>query len=96
MATWFTTSEVIELLDDNDFGLSGEEARDFEGEEIASYLPSGVLQLSERDGVEEDHNEAMEVEEMEDLDILLEYEEGSGEVGSDESLGNRFIFLSKL
>ena len=38
-------------------------------EEIASYLPSGVLQLSERDGVEEDHNEAMEVDEIEDLDI---------------------------
>ena len=52
MATRFTTSKVIELLDDNDFGLSGEEESDFEGEEIASYLPSGVLQLSERDGVE--------------------------------------------
>ena len=65
MATRFTTSEVIELLDDNDFGLSREEESDFEGEEITSYLPCGVVQLSERDGVEEDHNEAMEVEEME-------------------------------
>ena len=70
MATLFTTSEVIELLDDNDFGLSGEEESDFEGKEIASYLPSGVVQLPERDGVKEDHNEAMEVEEMEDLEIL--------------------------
>ncbi len=46
MATRYTTTEVIELLEDNDFGLSGEEESDFEGDGIASYLTSAVQQLS--------------------------------------------------
>ncbi len=46
MATRYTTSEVIGLLEDDDFGLSGEEESEFEGEEIASYLSSCVQQLS--------------------------------------------------
>ena len=45
MATHYTTSEVIGLLEDNDFGLSGEEESKFEVKKIVSYLSSGVQQL---------------------------------------------------
>ncbi len=45
MATRYTTTDVIELLEDDDFGLSGEE-ESIEGDGIASYLTSAVQQLS--------------------------------------------------
>ena len=35
MATRFTASEVIQLLDDDDFDIPGEEESDFEGDEVA-------------------------------------------------------------
>ncbi len=44
---------VIGLLEDDDFGLSGEEESEFEGEEITSYLSSCVQQLSVRNSAVE-------------------------------------------
>ncbi len=85
MATRYTTSEVIGLLEDDDFGLSGEEESEFEGEEIASYLSSCVQQLSIRDSAVESDDEAMDVQQLEDLDVL---EEDTEERSTDEDTGN--------
>ena len=83
MATRFTASEVIQLLDDDDFGLPREEESDFEGDEVASYLPRSEFDISDVHNLEEDLVEAMEVEDTEALDVMSEYE-----VSSDEDSSN--------
>ncbi len=88
MATRYTTSEVIGLLEDDDFGLSGEEESEFEGEEIASYLSSCVQQLSVRDSAVESDDEAMDVQQLEDLDVLVDHTEDTEERSTDEDTGN--------
>ncbi len=87
MATRYTTSEVIGLLED-DFGLSGEEESEFEGEEIARYLSSCVQQLSVRDSAVESDDEAMDVQQLEDLDVLVKHKEDTEERSTDEDTGN--------
>ncbi len=87
MATRYTTSEVIRLLEDDDFGLSGEEESEFEGEEIASYLSSCVQQLSVRDSAVES-DEAMDVQQLEDLNVLVNHKEDTEERSTDEETGN--------
>ena len=87
MANRFTASEVIQLLDDDDFGLPREEESDFEGDEVASYLPRSELEISEEQNLEEDLEEAMEVEDTEDTDVMSEYDESSDEDSSNQPLG---------
>ena len=41
-----TVSDVLERLDEDDFGLSSGEESDFEGEEVYSYLPRAPEVLS--------------------------------------------------
>ncbi len=79
---------VIGLLEDDDFGLSGEEESEFEGEEIASYLSSCVQQLSVRDSAVESDDEAMDVQQLEDLDVLVNHKEDTEERSTDEDTGN--------
>ena len=47
---------------------------DFEGDEVADYLPRGELEISG----EESREEAMEVEDEEELEIFSEYDRSSG------------------
>ena len=88
MATRYTTSGVIGLLEDDDFGLSVEEETDFEAEEIVSYLSSCVQQLSVRDSAVESDDEAMDVQQLEDLDVLVHHNEDTEERSTDEDTGN--------
>ena len=46
MAKRLNTSDVLQLLEDDDFGLSEEDDNDFEGEGVGSYLPKAVPELS--------------------------------------------------
>ena len=39
MAKCLNTSDVLQLLEDDDFGLSEEDNSDFEGEGVESHLP---------------------------------------------------------
>ena len=79
MATRYTTSEVIGLLEDDDFGLFGEEESEFQGEEIVSYLSSCVQHLSVRNSAVESDDEAMDVQQLEDLDVLVHHKEDTEE-----------------
>ena len=45
MAKRLNTSDVLQLLEDDDFGLSEEDDSDFEGEGVGSYLPKAVPEL---------------------------------------------------
>ena len=76
MATRFTASEIIQLLDDDDFSLHEEES-DFEGDEIASYLPRSEHENSDEQKLEE-------VENTKNLDVMLVYEESSDEQSSNQ------------
>ena len=46
MAKCLNTSDVLQLLEDNDFGLSEKDDSDFEGEGVESYLPRADSELS--------------------------------------------------
>ena len=46
MAKRLNTSDVLQLLEDDDFGLSKEDDSDFEGENVESYLPRVDSELS--------------------------------------------------
>ena len=39
MSLRYTASDVAQLLDDDDFGLSESDSSDFEGDEVFGYLP---------------------------------------------------------
>ena len=45
MAKRLNTRDVLQLLEDNDFGLSEEDDIDFEGEGVESYLPRADPEL---------------------------------------------------
>ena len=59
MAKRLNTSDVLQLLEDDDFGLSEEDESDFEGEGVESYLPRAVPELShvENSEVMEEENQ---------------------------------------
>ena len=46
MAKRLNTSNVLQLLEDDDFGLSEEDESDFEGEGVESHLPKADPELS--------------------------------------------------
>ena len=66
MAKRLNTSNVLQLLEDNDFGLSEEDDSDFEGEGVESYLPRAVPELShvENSEVMEEDEEPMDFEDI--------------------------------
>ncbi len=53
MASRFNVSGVLDLLEDDDFGLSGGDDSDFEGDGICGYLPEVDTGLFEEDGENE-------------------------------------------
>ena len=62
MAKRLNTSNVLQLLLDDDFGLSEEDDTDFEGEGVGSYLPKADPELShvENSEVMEEYEELMD------------------------------------
>ena len=62
MAKRLNTSDVLQLLEDDDFGLSEEDDSDFEGESVESYLPRADPELSnvENSEVMEEDEELMD------------------------------------
>ena len=45
MAKRLNTSDVLQILEDYDFGLSEEDDSDFEGEGVENYLPRAYPEL---------------------------------------------------
>ena len=78
LRTW-NTSDALQLLEDDDFGLSEEDESDFEGEGVESYLPRAHFELSHGE-----NSEVMEKDEepMDFDDIVFDDSSSS----SDESL----------
>ena len=66
MAKRLNTSDVLQLLEDDNFGLSEEDDSDFEGEGGESYLPRADPELShvENSEVMEDDEEPMDFEDI--------------------------------
>ena len=64
MAKRLNTSDVLQLLEDNDFGLFEEVDSDFEGEGVESYLPRADPELShvENSEVVEEDEEPLDFE----------------------------------
>ena len=64
MAKRLNTSDVLQLLEDDNFGLSEEDDSDFEG--VESYLPKADPELShvENSEVMEEDEEAMDFEDI--------------------------------
>ena len=62
MAKRLNTSDVLQLLEDDDFGLSEEDDSDFEGEGVGSCLPKADPELShvENSEVMEEYEELMD------------------------------------
>ena len=63
MAKHLNTSDVLQLLEDDDFGLSEEDDSDFEGEGVESYLPRADPEFSHVE------NSEVMVEDEEPLDF---------------------------
>ena len=79
MAKRQNTSDVLQLLEDDDFGLSEEDESDSEGEGVESYLPREDPELSHVE-----NSEVMEEdEEPLDFDDIFFYDTSSS---SDESV----------
>ena len=87
MAKRLNTSDVIQLLEDNDFGLSEEDDSDFEGEGVESYLPSAYPELShvENSEVMEKDEEPLDFE-----DIVFDYSSSSSDVSVTQPLGKYY------
>ena len=84
MAKRLNTSDVLQLLQDDDFGLSEEDDRDFEGESIESYLPRADPELShvENSEVMEEDEEPLDFE-----DIVFDDSSSSSDVRVAQRLG---------
>ena len=60
MAKRLNTSDVLQLLEDDNFSLFEEDDSDFEGESVESYLPRADPELSHVENsevMEEDENQ---------------------------------------
>ncbi len=81
------TSDVLQLLEDNDFGLSKEDDSDFEGEGIESYLPRAGPELShvENSEVMEEVEEPLGFE-----DIVLDDSSSSSDASVTQPLGKYY------
>ena len=79
MAKHLNTSDVLQLLEDDDLGLSEEDDSDFEGKGVESYFPRADPELShvENSEVMEEDEEPLDFE-----DIVFD----DGSSSSDESV----------
>ena len=77
MAKHLNTSDVLQLFEDNDFGLSEEDDNDFEGEGVESYLSRAHPKLSHVE-----NSEVMEVDEepLDFEDIVFDDSSSSSDV----------------
>ena len=66
MAKYLNTRDVLQLLEDDDFGLSEENDNDFDGEGVESYLPRADPELSHLENLEvmEKDEEPMDFEDI--------------------------------
>ena len=65
MAERFTVSEVLDLLENDEFGLSDSNESEFEGDNIEGYLPRAELEVGLGEStapMEEDDDEQMDFE----------------------------------
>ena len=87
MAKRLNTSDVLQLLEDNDFGLFEEDNSDFEGEGIESHLPRADPELShvEYSEVMEEDEELMDFE-----DIVFDDSSSSSDESVTQPLGKYY------
>ena len=87
MAKRLNTSDVLQLLEDGDFGLSEENDSDFEGEGVESYLPRADPELShgENSEVMEEDEEPMDFE-----DIFFDDSSSSSDESVTQPLGKYY------
>ena len=85
MTKCLNTSDVLQLLEDDDFGLTEEDDSDFEGEGVESYLPRADLELShvENSEVMEEDEEPMDFE-----DLVSDDRSSSSDESVTQPLGN--------
>ena len=78
---------MLQLLEDNDFGLSEEDDSDFEGEGRESYLPRAVPELSHVE-----NSEVMEEDEepLDFKDIVFDDRFSSSDVSVTQPLGKYY------
>ena len=65
MAERFTVSELLDLLENDEFGLSDSDESEFEGDNIEGYLPRAELEVGLGEStapMEEDDDEQMDFE----------------------------------
>ena len=65
MAERFTVSEVLDLLENDEFGLSDSDESEFEGDNIECYLPRAELEVGLGEStapMEEDDDKQMDFE----------------------------------
>ena len=87
MAKRLNTSDVLQLLEDDDFSLSEEDDSDFVGEGVDSYLPRVDPKLShvENSEVMEKDEEPMDFE-----DIVFDDSSSSSDVSVTQPLGEYY------
>ena len=78
---------MLQLLEDDDFGLSEEDDSDFGGESVESYLPRADSELSyvENSEVMEEDEEPMDFE-----DIVFDDSSSSSDVSVTQPLGKSY------
>ena len=91
MAYRLNTSDVLQLLEVDDFGLPEEDESDFDDEGVESYLPRADPELShvENSEVMEEDEEPMDFE-----DIVSDYSSSSSDVNVTQPLG-KFYFSKR-
>ena len=85
MAKHLNTSDVLQLLEDDDFGLPEEDESDFEGEGVESYLPRADPKLGHVENTEvmEEDEESLDFE-----DIVFDDSSSSSDESVSQPLGN--------
>ena len=58
MASWYTVSDVIGILDNDDFGLFDSEMSAYNGEEVFGYLPEVQQNLLVKEAGHEEGNQS--------------------------------------
>ena len=91
MAKRLNTRDVLQLLQDDDFGLSEEDNSDFEDEGVESYLPRADPKLSqvENSEVMEEDEEPMDFE-----DIFFDDSSSSSDESVTQPLGKYYCSKS--
>ena len=87
MAKRLNTSDVLQLLEEDDFGLSEEDESDFEGESVESYLPRADPKLShvENSEVMEEDEEPLDFD-----DIVFDDSSSSSDESVTQPLGKYY------